>query len=368
LNLSKSNLIPGDLNFTSTSKRTNPLTVIIALALGLGVLWLAYDIIQSEEQHPIQEFLFGYEEEGFVFYPVSHRNSFFAIVGLVMVLLLVVYGMLVQQGKTARKLKEQNRMITLSNEKITASIHYAQRIQQSLLPKEVNVKAGFGDAFVLYQPRDIVSGDFFWMFSKGDLRLIAAIDCTGHGVPGAFLTILAHRGLNKIVNEKGLTTPARILFELHREIMSALGQKENQESGDGMEVALCVVNQENKTLTFSGANLPLFHATKNGIHKIKGDRFWIGSPVIPLGGPNPFHEKQITFESGDVFYMFSDGYADQFGGEQNRKFLSSNLLKLFPDIHSFPLEQQKKLLEKKLADWRGSNPQTDDILGIGVRV
>lgn len=341
---------------------------LLAVAVGVGLAYLGVDILRSDEQHPIQEFLFGYEEEGFVYYPISHRNAFFSIVGLVIVLLLFVYSMLIQQGKTARKLKEQNRIITLANNKITASIHYALRIQQSLLPKEVNVKACFDDAFVLYQPRDIVSGDFFWMFSKDNLRLIAAIDCTGHGVPGAFLTILAHRGLNKIIKEKGMMIPSEILFELHQEIMAALGHKENQESGDGMEVALCVVNQADKTLSFAGANLPLYHASKSGIHKIKGDRYWIGSPVIPLAGPNPFHQETISFEDGDMFYMFSDGFADQFGGHQNRKFLSSNLLKLFPDLKPLPLEEQKKRLEQKLSDWKGSLPQTDDILGIGLRV
>lgn len=343
-------------------------TSIAVFLVVLGIGWLAFDIMRAEDQHPIQEFLFGYEEEGFVFYPVSHRNYFFIITALVLILLLVVFTMWMQKARTSRMLLEKNTIITLYNEKITSSIVYAQRIQQTLLPREQVVKSSFQDAFVMYQPRDIVSGDFFWIFNKGNLRLIAAIDCTGHGVPGAFLTIMANRELNKIVREKGLIRPSDILFQLHQEIMNALGQKENQEPGDGMEVALCVVNQEEKTLKFSGANLPLYHASGDSIRRIKGNRLWIGSPVIPMQGPNPFQEEEIHFKSGDVFYMFSDGYADQFGGEQCRKFLSANLLKIIPDIHPLPLEEQKQRLEQRLMEWKGANPQTDDILGIGLRV
>ena len=333
----------------------------------LLMLWLGFTLY-TDDQHPIQEFLFGYEEEGFVFYPVTHRNYFFGITLMVLVLFIMVLVVLRVNWRNAKILSQKNQIITDTNHKITASIQYAKRIQSGLLPSESLIETCFTQSFVLYQPRDIVSGDLYWIAKIGNLKVIAAIDCTGHGVPGAFLTIMAHRGLNKIVKEKGILHPPDILFQLHKEIYSSFRQNGESAGNDGMELGICMINSELGTLFFSCANLPLYHVSKNQIQKFKGNRLSVGSEGIDLAGPNPFNCTQIEYEPEDTFYMFSDGFADQFGGPSNRKFLSANLQKFVLEISPLPLISQKEKLAKELADWKGNLMQTDDILGIGFQV
>jgi len=332
----------------------------------LVILWLGF-ILLSEDQHPIQEFLFGYEEEGFVFYPITHRNYFFGITFLVLVLFILVLVVLNVNRRNAKILSQKNQIISDSNKKITASIQYAKTIQSGLLPSENMIKTCFTQSFVLYQPRDIVSGDLYWLAKIGNLKLVAAIDCTGHGVPGAFLTIMAHRGLNKIVLEKGIHHPPDILFQLHKEIYSAFRQNGESPGNDGMEMGICLINSETNALTFSSANLPLYHVAETQIQKLKGNRLSVGSEGIDLSGPNPFTCADIKYKPADTFYMFSDGYADQFGGPADRKFLSANLQKYLLEISPLPLDNQKEKLVKKLSAWMGNRSQTDDILGIGFQ-
>ena len=332
----------------------------------LVIFWLGF-IPLSDDQHPIQEFLFGYEEEGFVFYPITHRNYFFGITLLVLVLFIMVLLVLRANWRNAKILSQKNQIILDSNKKITASIQYAKRIQSGLLPSENMIKTCFTQSFILYQPRDIVSGDLYWLAKIGNLKLVAAIDCTGHGVPGAFLTIMAHRGLNKIVLEKGIHHPSDILFQLHKEIYSAFRQNGESAGNDGMEIGICLINSEKSALTFSSANLPLYHVAETKIEKLKGSRLSVGSESIDFSGPNPFTCTEIEYKPADTFYMFSDGFADQFGGPSDRKFLSANLQKYLLEISSFPLDNQKEKLAQKLSDWMGNQIQTDDILGIGFQ-
>ena len=251
---------------------------------------------------------------------------------------------------------------------MTASIQYAKRIQSGLLPSEELTESCLSESFVFYEPRDIVSGDLYWLAEIGNFKVVAAIDCTGHGVPGAFLTIMAHRGLNKIVLEKGILHPPDLLFELHKEIYSAFRQKGESDGNDGMEIGICLINSELNTLTFSSANLPLYHVAEGQMQKLKGNRLSVGSEGIDISGTNPFTYTQIEYLQTDIFYMFSDGFADQFGGPANKKFLSANLQKYLLEISPFPLAVQKEKLEKKLADWKGNQNQTDDILGIGFKI
>lgn len=344
------------------------LWLLFALSLVILVSFFLPTLALPEDQHPIHEFLFGFEEEGYVYYPVSHRNYFFVITGLVLLLLLVVAAMLVQNSRAAKVLEKKNKVITGFNQKITSSIQYAQKIQHSLLPSEQLVKSYFSDAFVLYQPRDIVSGDFFWVSEVGNLKLVAAIDCTGHGVPGAFLTIMANQALRKIVYERAITSPAEILFEMHKDILTAFNQNKASLGGDGMDIGICLIDYDDRVLHFAGANMPLLHTSGTGITRIKGDRLWVGSPLINAEGPNPFQQKVIPFYSTDSFYLFSDGYSDQFGGERDRKFLFSNLQKLLNEVSRLTMDEQKDKLEDALSRWKGTTAQTDDILGVGFKV
>ncbi len=253
-------------------------------------------------------------------------------------------------------------------EKITDSINYGQRIQKAMLPNDATFQAAFPESFVLLLPRDVVSGDFYWFSdlrnSSGKLFL-AAVDCTGHGVPGAFMSMIAHNLLNSIVNEKRIDHPSRILENLHADIRSALNQAANQ-NRDGMDMSLVVWDTERNVLQFAGAKNPLVYIQENQLHYIKGDRKPIGGEQRE--GQRTFTTHEISLAAPTTFYLYSDGYQDQFGGEKNTKFLSSRFRELLFHIHALPLPEQKQQLTQTLTQWKGSEEQVDDILVIGVKV
>lgn len=265
--------------------------------------------------------------------------------------------------KTA-EIVEQQEEILQKNKDITDSINYARRIQTSILPKVTTINQMFENNFILYKPKDIVSGDFYWASYNAGKKIIAAVDCTGHGVPGAFMSMVGSSLLNEIVNEKEICNSAAILDALRERLIITLQQTGAEgESRDGMDIAICVM--ENNKLEFSGANNPLYLVRNGELMEYKGEKQPIG---IYHGAPTPFSNTIIELQKNDCIYLFSDGYADQFGGEKNKKFLYKKLQNKLIEICKEPMEKQKHILNETFENWRGSNEQVDDVLVIGIKM
>ena len=272
---------------------------------------------------------------------------------------------------------EANEELTVLNEavnkqknEILDSITYAKKIQAAMLPPEQYFQEILNDVFILFKPRDIVSGDFFWIKHVNQYIGLVAADCTGHGVPGAFMSLLGISFLNEIVQRREITQANQVLNELRKQIRNSLRQHgQAEESKDGIDMAVCVIDEKNNSLQYSGANNPLYLIRdKNGtpeLTEFKADRMPVG--YYP-GRFKTFTNKDIQLEYGDVFYLFSDGFLDQKGGIEGKKFLSKNFKKLLLEIHTEPMNDQKNILDKTITDWMGDNSQIDDILVLGVRV
>jgi len=259
------------------------------------------------------------------------------------------------------------RKIELQNKNITDSIHYAERIQRAILPPKTYVDTVLQDYFVLYRPKDIVSGDFYWVNKKENLSMVAAVDCTGHGVPGAFMSIIGNENLNHVVNVCGFRQPDEILNALNERVTGALNQDNNGKMvKDGMDMSFCIIDHDRKILTFAGANNPIYFVTGNELHIIKGDKFPIGATIAEH--PSLFTSHELSYKSGDLLYLFSDGFADQFGGPQDKKFMYKRLRELLLSISTLPMEEQRKTLLSDFDEWRGNEAQIDDVLIIGVKL
>jgi serine phosphatase RsbU (regulator of sigma subunit) len=271
------------------------------------------------------------------------------------------------EERTAEILK-QKQIIEAKNQSITESINYAKRIQEATLPRIEEIRKAFPESFVFYKPRDIVSGDFYWFSQKEkegkSQYVLTAVDCTGHGVPGAFMSLIGNDLLHEIVNARAEVQPDRILEELHLGVRRALRQGENQ-SRDGMDLALCLIEAEKGQLTFAGAKNPLIYFKNGEMHLVKGDKFPIGG--VQLEAERKFTPHLIPLEKGMTFYIFTDGYQDQFGGADGMKFMSKRFRNLLAEIHTLDLETQSKILETRFQEWKAERPQVDDILVIGWR-
>ena len=253
------------------------------------------------------------------------------------------------------------------NRHIEDSIRYAKRIQNAILPPSQYVRRLFTDLFILYLPKDIVSGDFYWVSHSENKAFIAAVDCTGHGVPGAFMSIVGHDRLNYAVNVEDARRPADILNSLNKGVTDTLRQTRSELSvKDGMDIALISIDFDNNKLEYAGAFNPLIHIRDKELNMVPGDKFPIGAFVGEE--LNKFQNHEIKLEPGDVLYTFSDGYADQFGGPKNKKFMTKRFREMLLEIHGKPMKEQKELLLKRIYDWMGENPQIDDILIIGIRI
>lgn len=297
---------------------------------------------------------------------------------------VVIVAMLIlrsnQQKKRHNKVLEnrnaeigkQNKEIKAQNLKINHSINYARNIQGALLPEINSIKEVFCDSFIFFSPRDVVSGDFYWFYTvpgKEHLRIVAAIDCTGHGVPGAFMSMLGMSFLEEIVIDKGILEPKDILESLHTLIKTSLNQ-ETTGNSDGMDAAVCIYNTETKKLAFAGAVNPLIIIQSGKLTTINGNYFGIGGTMKGIP-PNEcmFEQQTISIESPAVCYIFSDGFSDQFGGEQGKKYLLKNFVSFLHSIHQLPFVKQKELLAETLRKWHGDlYPRVDDVLVIGFRL
>jgi ligand-binding sensor domain-containing protein/serine phosphatase RsbU (regulator of sigma subunit) len=274
-----------------------------------------------------------------------------------------------QVEERTKEVVKQKEEIQHKNVEITDSIKYAKNIQEALLPSLKKTEAALEDCFILYLPKDIVSGDFFWHSDHNNVQYIAAADCTGHGVPGAFMSIVGNNLLNEIINQRNITEPGSILLELHKGVKEALNQNNNEgERRDGMDIALCAIRKKRGTVDYSGANRPLwiFRKEKGELEIIKPNKFPIGG--LEFEESREYINHTISVSKGDTLYMFSDGFADQFGGPRGKKFMLSNMQKLLIDNVQQPLEIQKANISNAFKDWKQSLEQIDDVLVIGIRI
>ncbi len=262
------------------------------------------------------------------------------------------------------EIRKQKEIIEAKNKDITASISYAERIQKASLPSLEIIEEELNDYFILFKPKDIVSGDFYWFTKIDDLFIIAAIDCTGHGVPGAFMSLVGLNLLSAIVMENNITEPHMILEELHKRVQSALRQSATANQ-DGMDAAICVIDRKKKIVEFSGARNPLVYIQNNELFKIKGDRKSVGGNQ---SAAKYFTKQTISIEKPTSFYIFSDGYQDQFGGPNNRKFMVKNMYKMFLENNHLPMNKQKEVYDNTIQSWMSLTDQIDDILLIGFKV
>ncbi len=260
----------------------------------------------------------------------------------------------------------QRDTILSQKDQILDSIRYAERIQSAILPPAHHLSDYLSDHFVLFKPRDIVSGDFYWTKQQDDKLLIAVADCTGHGVPGAFLSMLGISAMNEIINRNEGLRANEILERLRDFMITSLHQTGSKgESQDGIEIALCIIDPRNKTLEFAGANRPVYLVSGDSVQHIRPDRMPIG---IYDHKVLPFSSQKIKIEKNDALYLFSDGFVDQLGGPLRKTFRSRKFRNLLLEVQNKPMEDQKRILNDTLEAWQGDVEQIDDILVIGIRL
>lgn len=265
-----------------------------------------------------------------------------------------------------RELADKNKELARKNKDITDSINYAKRIQEAILPDTTRISQVFPNSFIYYQPKDIVSGDFYFFAEKNNKVLIGSIDCTGHGVPGALMSMIGANFLNHIVNELEITEPGKILMELHKKVYETLHKNTSKESTDGMDMGLISLDTTNNNLEFAGAVRPLYMVNNSGLRVIKGSKSSIGG--VATMQDKLFESQHLPLTQNDSFYLFTDGVVDQFGGEKGKKFMVQRWKDLLYEIKHLSMQDQKETIEQTLNNWRGEHEQVDDILVIGVRV
>lgn len=264
------------------------------------------------------------------------------------------------------EIEAQSEMISIQNEEIKSSIHYASRIQGAILTPDEQINQIFNEYFILFLPRDIVSGDFYWITKVGSKKICVVADCTGHGVPGGFMSMLGMSFISQIIGKGGSLHPGEILNQLRSSVINSLHQTgEVGGSKDGMDIAIYVIDEETNILEFSGANNPLVHIRNNELNHIKSDKMPIG---IHMRANEPFTTHTMELKPGDCIYTFSDGYVDQFGGPDFRKFMIKNFKDLLLEIHQLPMAEQRERLHKNLLDWHGTSPRIDDVVVMGIRI
>lgn len=254
-----------------------------------------------------------------------------------------------------------------TNKSMRDSINYAKLIQQAMLPDKNVLTNYFPDSLIIYRPKDIVSGDFYWFVERDNRLLIAVADCTGHGVPGALMSMIGYSLLNEIVNVKKITQPSLILTKLNKGLRRALKQdKTGNQRCDGMDIALCCIDRHNREIEFAGANRHLIFFRDKSLELIKGDKNGIGG--LYTDSIIHFNTHKITYQPNDVIYMCTDGYADQFGGARGKRMMTKSLFRILEKSLSFGVQDQEDLLNHWLDKWKGNYEQTDDILMVGIQL
>ncbi len=273
-----------------------------------------------------------------------------------------------EKEKVARQVAQQNDTLAYLHRNMTDSIRYAQRIQRALFPNEYQIKKYFPESFIFFQPKDIVSGDFYWLHDLGDNRVaIAAVDCTGHGVPGALMSVIGIKLLQEIIIQNKIQDPGEILQNLDFQVMELF--KHHHEEyflAEGMDLTFCIFDFNRKIVEFAGAINPLLRVRNGVLEEFKADKMPVGISKYLLG--YPFQTKQIEFLKNDIFYLFTDGYHDQFGGPTLGKYRNSRFKEFLSTLPGFNMDMQQAMLENNFHRWKGTNEQVDDVLIIGIKV
>jgi serine phosphatase RsbU (regulator of sigma subunit) len=298
--------------------------------------------------------IFGYVFPLHYNYELVKYFSLICVLGLAAIVFIVTMLFEIEKEKAFLLLQKQN-------DEIIDSINYAKRIQAAILPTQKLVKQYFEQSFILYKPKDIVSGDFYWLEPNKDAALFALADCTGHGVPGAMVSVVCNNALNRSVREYGLINPGEILDKT-RDIVIQEFEKSEEEVKDGMDIALC--HLEGNTLKYAGANNPLWIIRNGVILETKANR----QPIGKFDKAIPFTTHTFELEKGDTIYIFSDGYIDQFGGKRNKKFKSKAFKTLLSSIQDQSMEKQRETIDNTFQNWKGNLEQIDDVCVMGIRI
>jgi serine phosphatase RsbU (regulator of sigma subunit) len=270
-----------------------------------------------------------------------------------------------EKEETLSRIEIEKVDLELKNKSITDSLNYAQRIQEALLPSENYFRGYFKESFIFYKPKDIVSGDFYWIGEDAGKIFIVAADCTGHGVPGALMSMIGHELLDKIINIDKILKPAKVLEIMSKGLEKIFSREKNVGTiiHDGMDIAICLVDKEKRRIQFSGAFLPLYIIRDNRMIEVKGDKLALG--MNPEGVS--YTNTEMDLFDDDMLYLFTDGYVDQFGGSENKKFMYRRFRYLLMTIYRFPVNDQKSIIEENIKTWIGTTSQIDDMLVLGFK-
>ncbi|MGZ3902107.1 MAG: SpoIIE family protein phosphatase [Bacteroidia bacterium] len=265
------------------------------------------------------------------------------------------------------EINRSKEIIEKQNLRISESINYARKIQLAINPSEFDLSNHFDNSFILYKPKDVISGDFPWFYKQGEYIYVAAVDCTGHGVPGAMLSMIGNLLLNDIINDEENKLPSQILHKLHQAVIRTLKQETSvSNSNDGMDIGLCRIHKKSGQLVFSGAHRPLFVLGSNGIKVLDGDKFPIGG--LHYKGKNNYTDQVYNYSPGESVFLFTDGFPDQVGEETKKKLMSKNLKAFIESQASFPFTGMSSSLHQFYNSWKGNQKQIDDILVIGIQL
>lgn len=263
------------------------------------------------------------------------------------------------------EIEMQRAELQLRNKDLTDSLNYARRIQAALLPAEHHIRKIFSNYFIYYRPKHIVSGDFYWFSERNGKYFIAAADCTGHGVPGALMSMIGLELIQKIINELKVDDSDQILITMNKELESAFFREESGKAliRDGIEMSICVIDRKSREMEFSGAFLPVYIVRDDKLIEIKGDK----KNVVQSFAMVSFSKSTFRLQKGDMLYLFSDGYADQFGGPDNKKFMYRRLRHILLTISKYPLSDQERILDETIKSWMDDGDQIDDMMILGVK-
>ena len=302
---------------------------------------------------------------------INYAIAVFIVVALIYLAVLQFWVLLrtrkhLSEMKSAyREIEIQRSELQLRNKDLTDSLNYACRIQAALLPSEHHIRRIFPDYFIYYRPKHIVSGDFYWFSERDDKYFIAAADCTGHGVPGALMSMIGLELIHKIINDMKVDDSDQVLLTMNRELESAFFKEESGKPiiKDGIEMSICIIDKKTRLMEFSGAFLPVYIVRDDKLIEIKGDK----KNVVQSFAMVSFNRSTFTLQEGDLLYLFSDGYADQFGGPENKKFMYRRLRHILLTISKYPLPDQQRILDETIDSWMEGHDQIDDMMILGVR-
>ena len=315
---------------------------------------------------------FFVNDGGFLPSALSDVRVYVAFSVLVLIFVVVIINryqtilkLLKEKNDAMKVIKRQNNALKQREASITDSLIYAQRIQEARLPSEEYFRTHFSSSFILYKPRDIVSGDFYWIGEKDGWIYVVAADCTGHGVSGALMSMIGMDIIEKTINEHHITVPSAILTNLNENLEKIFNREKNlgETIVDGMDIGLCAINKREKRLLYSGAFFHMYLCRDGSLKQIRGNKIVIGMN----SSKTPFTDNEVEIEEDDILYLCSDGYIDQFGGSDNKKFMARRLRYLLLNIHKFEAKDQKAILEENFKTWMGINPQVDDMMVIGLK-